>query len=145
MESRPWPSLDSFSVPFAKQFLRLNLLMITLPFDLVIDLLQMVYIATKFIADGSSVVTASWSNIAKIWNAATGECMNTLTGHSICECIRINWTFSQMDLQGSSLPSSDIQWSWLPSIRLSHCRWIFSGHRSQVQRTSNKDPRACGE
>jgi len=45
MESWPWPSLDSFSVPFAKQFLRLNLLMITLPFDLVIDLLQMVYIA----------------------------------------------------------------------------------------------------
>ncbi len=45
MESRPWPYLDSFSVPFARQFLRLNLLMITLPFDLVIDLLQMVYIA----------------------------------------------------------------------------------------------------
>ena len=45
MESRPWPYFDSFSVPFARQFLRLNLLMITLPFDLVIDLLQMVYIA----------------------------------------------------------------------------------------------------
>ena len=57
MERWPWPSLDSFTMPFARQFLRLNLLMITLPFDLVIDLLQMVYIATKFIADGSSVVT----------------------------------------------------------------------------------------
>ncbi len=57
MERWPWPSLDSFTMPFARQFLRLNLLMITLPFDLVIDLLQIVYIATKFIADGSSVVT----------------------------------------------------------------------------------------
>ncbi len=45
MESWPWPSLDSFSVPFARQFLRLNLLMITLPFVLVLDLSQMVYIA----------------------------------------------------------------------------------------------------
>ena len=45
MESRPWPYLDSFIVPFARQFLRLNLLMITLPFDLVLDLLQMVCIA----------------------------------------------------------------------------------------------------
>ena len=45
MESWPWPSLDSFNVPFARQFSRLNLLMITLPLDLVIDLSQMVYIA----------------------------------------------------------------------------------------------------
>ena len=45
MENRPWPYFDSFSVPFARQFLRLNLLMFTLPFDLVLNLSQMVYIA----------------------------------------------------------------------------------------------------
>ena len=38
--------------------------------------------SAEFSADGYPVVTASWSNIAKNWNVATGECKNTLAGHS---------------------------------------------------------------
>ena len=45
MDNRPWPYFDSFSGPFARQFLRLNLLMFTLPFELVLNLSQLVYIA----------------------------------------------------------------------------------------------------
>ena len=36
----------------------------------------------EFSPDGNRIVTASWDNTAKIWNASTGTLIHNLVGHS---------------------------------------------------------------
>jgi WD40 repeat protein len=38
--------------------------------------------SAAFSPNGSLVVTASWDNTAKIWDAQTGQCLRTLQGHT---------------------------------------------------------------
>ena len=38
--------------------------------------------SASFSPDGSRIVSASWDNTVRIWNAATGECIRTLEGHA---------------------------------------------------------------
>ena len=38
--------------------------------------------SAEFSQDGASVVTASADGTAKLWNAVTGECTQTLRGHT---------------------------------------------------------------
>ena len=32
--------------------------------------------------DGKNIASGSWDKTIKIWNAQTGQCVSTLTGHS---------------------------------------------------------------
>ena len=74
---------------------------------------------TELTVDGSSVVSASW-----IFNGPYSQ------GLEPCHW-RVNGDFC-----GAS--------EHLCVFSRVHCRWIFSGHRSRVQRTSNRDLRTCG-
>jgi WD40 repeat protein len=38
--------------------------------------------SAHFSHDGQKIVSASWDNSVRVWSAATGECEQTLVGHS---------------------------------------------------------------
>ena len=79
-----------------------------------------------FSPDGSSVLTASYDQTAKIWNATSGECMSTLVGHKHMVSSAV---FSSDD---SSVLTASLDETAKFICRLRECLMTFVGHEGAI-------------
>ena len=71
------------------------------------------------------LMTGSWDGTVKIWNADTGQCVNTLRGHTRgVRCIQ----FDSVKLITGSMDNTLKIWSW----RTGECIRRLTGHRDAV-------------
>ena len=77
-----------------------------------------------FSADGATVVTASGAGAANIWNACTGQCTQTLSGHGQCV------TSAAFSADGATVVTTSVDGAakiWNACTR--QCTQTLSGHR----------------
>merc|ERR1712096_581765 len=78
-------------------------------------------------ADGSSILTASADSTAKIWDASTGECKQTLAGHEGMVFSAVLSVDGSRVLTGSRDFTAKI---WDAST--GECKQTLSGHKGSV-------------
>eukprot|EP01047_Picozoa_sp_COSAG01_P102157 COSAG01_NODE_31786_length_591_cov_1.510163_1_plen_188_part_10 len=83
--------------------------------------------SAQFSLDGQNIVSASSDKTVRVWSAATGECVQTLAGHS-------SWVFSaQFSPDGQNIVSA----SWDRTVRVwraatGECVQTLAGHSRGV-------------